>query len=143
MYLNLNIFSLKKTILFSKKIKSICVPGEKGYLSIYINHIPLLTFLNPGLVIIKKKNKILEYFFILKGILEIQSNTVNILTNKYCINIKYLDKFILINKKNKIKNIYLKNKNIKFLNKIKKKYYIILEQLKCITKFERIEKIKK
>ncbi|MCW5197414.1 ATP synthase F1 subunit epsilon [Buchnera aphidicola] len=137
MSLNLNILSLKKK-LFSKKIKSVSVPGEKGYFSIFRNHISLLTFLKSGLIIIKKKNKKTEYFFILKGILEIQKNVINILTN-HAINVKYLDKSILIDQKNKIENKYKNFKNIRSLNIIKKKYFIILDKLNCITKVQKIQ----
>lgn len=137
MFLNLNILSLKKKKLF-KKIKFVCVPGEVGYFSIYINHVPLLTFLNSGLIIVNTKNNNTEYFFISQGILEVQSNIVNILTN-YFINIKYLNEYELINKKNKIENKHKNIKNFDFLGQIKNKYSIILNKLKCIHKVQKIK----
>ncbi|CAL4317583.1 ATP synthase epsilon chain [Buchnera aphidicola (Chaitophorus sp. 3695)] len=138
MCLNLNILSLKKT-LFSEKINSVSVPGELGYFSIFINHISLLTFLKSGLIIINKKNRNIEYFFIFKGILEVRSNIVNILTN-YSMNIKCLNKSVLIHKKNKIEDKYKNIKNLTSSNKIKIKYFIILEQLNCISKVKKLKK---
>lgn len=135
MSLNLNIVSFKKYIFF-KDIKSVKAPGLKGYLSVYINHTPLLTFLKSGLINIIKNNNFKKNIYISQGILEIKHNIINIIAD-FFIDIKKLDKKKLINKK-----IYLKKKcnkiyDINKLKKINKKYKDVISKIQFINKFKK------
>ena len=58
----------------------VTIPSYEGQMGILKNHIPLITFLRPGLVIIKKNNNE-KKFFIEDGTVEFSNNILLILTS--------------------------------------------------------------
>ncbi len=73
------IISPDKSILKSEAIEVI-IPSFEGQMGILKNHIPLITFLRPGLIIIKE-NSGEKKFFIEDGTVEFANNNLLILTS--------------------------------------------------------------
>ena len=73
------IISPDKSILKSEAIE-VTIPSYEGQMGILKDHIPLITFLRPGLVIIKKNNNE-KKFFIEDGTVEFSNNNLLILTS--------------------------------------------------------------
>ena len=76
---SIEIISPDKTILKSE-IKEAIIPSYEGLMGILKDHIPLITFLKPGLIIIKS-NIEEKIFFIEEGIVEFASNSLLILSS--------------------------------------------------------------
>tara|TARA_B100001564_G_scaffold357500_1_gene373868 strand:+ start:3749 stop:4135 length:387 start_codon:yes stop_codon:yes gene_type:complete len=66
-----------KTILTSEAIEA-TIPAYEGQLGILKDHIPLITFLRPGFVIIKNDEE--KKFYIEEGTVEFSGNNLLILT---------------------------------------------------------------
>ena len=76
---NIEIISPDKTILKSEA-KEVIIPSYEGLMGILKDHIPLITFLRPGLMIIKSDiNE--KTFFIEEGIVEFSNNSLLILSS--------------------------------------------------------------
>ena len=73
------IISPNQTVLKSEA-NEVTIPSYEGQMGILKNHIPLITFLRPGLIIIKKENEE-KKFFVEEGILEFKENNLLILTS--------------------------------------------------------------
>ena len=73
------IISPNQSILKSEAVE-VTIPSYEGQLGILKDHIPLITFLRPGLIIIKTKNDE-KKFFIEEGIVEFKNNNLLILTS--------------------------------------------------------------
>ncbi len=73
------IISPDKTILKSETTE-VTIPSYEGQMGILKNHIPLITFLRPGVIIIKKIEKE-EKIFIEEGTVEFVQNVLLILTS--------------------------------------------------------------
>ena len=75
---NLEIISPEK-ILLSDKVNSVTIPSFEGEMTILSDHIPLITFLRPGIIEINesKKNK----FFTEEGTVEFSNNNLIILAS--------------------------------------------------------------
>lgn len=81
MTLHLDIVSAEKS-LFSGLAEVVIAPGQRGELGIYPRHTPLLTTLKPGSVRIKLPDQAEEeLIYVSGGILEVQPNTVTILSD--------------------------------------------------------------
>jgi len=75
---NLEIISPDKTIL-SSQAKEVIIPSYEGEMGILKDHIPLITFLRPGLIkILNESEKIL---FVEEGTVEFAENNLLILTS--------------------------------------------------------------
>ena len=83
---NLEIISPEK-ILLKDKVKSVTIPSFEGEMTILPDHIPLITFLRPGLIEIDNKNKI----FIEDGTVEFYKNNLLVLSTS-ATNLESLDK---------------------------------------------------
>ena len=57
------------------------IPSYEGQMGILKDHIPLITFLRPGLIIIKKNNSGEKKFFVEDGTVEFLNNNLLILTS--------------------------------------------------------------
>ena len=75
----IEIISPDKTILKSEAIE-VTIPSYEGQMGILKDHIPLITFLRPGLIIIKEST-IEKKFFIEDGTVEFSNNNLLILTS--------------------------------------------------------------
>tara|TARA_B100002051_G_C16309500_1_gene426859 strand:- start:180 stop:569 length:390 start_codon:yes stop_codon:yes gene_type:complete len=75
---NLEIISPEK-ILLSEKVKSVIIPSFEGEMTILQDHIPLITFLRPGLI--KAFSSKEKKYFIEEGTVEFSNNTLIILSS--------------------------------------------------------------
>ena len=73
------IISPDKSILKSEALE-VTIPSYEGQMGILKDHIPLITFLRPGLIIIKE-NSGENFFFIEDGTVEFSNNSLLILTS--------------------------------------------------------------
>ena len=74
------IMSPDKSILKSEATE-VTIPSYEGQMGILKDHIPLITFLRPGLIIIKKNNNGEKNFFVEDGTVEFLDNNLLILTS--------------------------------------------------------------
>ncbi len=81
MTIHVDIVSAEKS-LYSGLAEVVIAPGMRGELGIYPRHTPLLTTLKPGSVRIKVPNQTEEELvYVSGGILEVQPNTITILSD--------------------------------------------------------------
>ena len=73
------IISPDKSILKSEA-NEVTIPSYEGQMGILKNHIPIITFLRPGLIVIKENNGE-KIFFIEDGTVEFSNNNLLILTS--------------------------------------------------------------
>tara|TARA_B100001996_G_scaffold375590_1_gene355731 strand:+ start:723 stop:1118 length:396 start_codon:yes stop_codon:yes gene_type:complete len=78
-------------VIFSGNSIMTTLPAYEGDMTILKNHIPTITFLRPGIIKVKKKDKNDEDFFIQDGIVEFYNNTLVVLSSS-TFNIKNLSK---------------------------------------------------
>ena len=81
-------------ILFSESVKMVTVPSYEGDMSILKNHIPIISFLRPGRVKIKKNDESLEEFFLDDGTIEFVEDNLVILSSS-AMNLKNISKEFL------------------------------------------------
>ena len=74
------IISPDESILKSEATE-VTIPSYEGQMGILKDHIPLITFLRPGLIIIKKNNSGEKKFFVEDGTVEFLKNNLLILTS--------------------------------------------------------------
>ena len=73
------IISPDRSILKSEA-SEVTIPSYEGQMGILRDHIPLITFLRPGLIVIKE-NSVEKRFFIEDGTVEFSNNNLLILTS--------------------------------------------------------------
>ena len=78
-----------KSILKSEATE-VTIPSYEGQMGILKDHIPLITFLRPGLIMIKENSE-KKFFFIEDGTVEFSNNSLLILTST-AKNLNSLDK---------------------------------------------------
>ncbi len=77
---NLEIISPEKSFLIKKDTIEVIVPAIEGYMGILKDHIPIISFLKPGIIDVKSKNDTLN-FYVDDGIVEFKDNNLSILTS--------------------------------------------------------------
>ena len=85
---NLEIISPEKIIL-SEKVNSVTIPSFEGEMTILLDHIPLITFLRPGILRIEGSNE--SEYFVEEGTVEFSNNNLLILTPR-AIEVSNIDK---------------------------------------------------
>ena len=75
---NLEIISPEKIIL-SEKVNSVTIPSFEGEMTILLDHIPLITFLRPGIVRIEGSKE--SEYFVEEGTVEFSNNTLIVLSS--------------------------------------------------------------
>ena len=75
---NLEIISPEKIIL-SEKVNSVTIPSFEGEMTILLDHIPLITFLRPGILRIEGSKE--SKYFVEEGTVEFSNNTLIILSS--------------------------------------------------------------
>ena len=75
---NIEIISPEKKLL-SNKVNSVTIPSFEGEMTILLNHIPLITFLRPGIVKINASKEI--QYFLEEGTVEFSNNNLTILSS--------------------------------------------------------------
>ena len=75
---NLDIIS-PESILISEKVNSVTIPSFEGEMPILVDHIPLITFLRPGITKVEGSKQ--SQFFVEEGTVEFSNNTLIILSS--------------------------------------------------------------
>jgi F-type H+-transporting ATPase subunit epsilon len=78
--IHVDVVSAEESI-FSGEAKFVALPGEAGELGIYPRHTPLITRIKPGAVRIEKADGTEEFVFVAGGVLEVQPNSVTVLSD--------------------------------------------------------------
>ena len=65
--------------IFKQEAKEVTIPSFEGEMGILSNHIPLITFLRPGIITIK--TNIEKKFYVEEGTVEFSNNNLLILTS--------------------------------------------------------------
>ena len=68
-------------IIFSDSASMVTIPSYEGDMSILKNHIPIITFLRPGIIKVEKSEKTEESFFIQEGTVEYFNDSLVILSS--------------------------------------------------------------
>lgn len=68
-------------IVFSEEIVSVTVPGTKGSFEVLVNHAPIISTLDIGEIKIVTKNNTIKYFATSGGTIEVENNSVLILSD--------------------------------------------------------------
>lgn len=79
--LQLSIISLEK-IEYRDSVDEVICPGTEGELAILENHVPLITALKEGEVIVKKGGNVVNRTKISRGVLEVKPEEVVLLITK-------------------------------------------------------------
>ena len=87
----IEIISPEKVIFSDEKVQEVVLPSYEGEMGILKDHIPIISFLRPGIVKILKSSENVNIFFVQDGIIEFYNNNLTILSSKI-INIKNLNK---------------------------------------------------
>ena len=74
----LEIISPEKIIL-SEKVNSVTIPSFEGEMTILLDHIPLITFLRPGILRIEGSKE--SEYFVEEGTVEFSNNTLIVLSS--------------------------------------------------------------
>ena len=67
-------------IVFKSDVKEVIIPSYEGQMGILRDHIPLITFLKPGIIVIKNQEE--KKYYIEEGTVEFSDNNLLILTSK-------------------------------------------------------------
>jgi len=87
----IEIVSPEKVIFSDENVQEAILPSYEGEMGILKDHIPIISFLRPGIVKILKSSENVNSFFVQDGIIEFYNNNLTILSTKI-INIKNLNK---------------------------------------------------
>ena len=87
----IDIVSPEKVIFSDENIQEAVLPSYEGEMGILKEHIPIISFLRPGIIKIFKSSENVNSFFAQDGIIEFYNNNLTILSTKI-INIKNLNK---------------------------------------------------
>ena len=87
----IEIVSPEKVIFSDENVQEVILPSYEGEMGILKDHIPIISFLRPGIVKILKSPENVNSFFVQDGIIEFCNNNLTILSSKI-IDIKNLNK---------------------------------------------------
>ena len=87
----IEIVSPEKVIFSDDKVLEVILQSYEGEMGILKEHIPIISFLRPGIIKIFKSSENVNSFFAQDGIIEFYNNNLTILSNQI-INIKNLNK---------------------------------------------------
>ena len=113
----IEIISPEKVIFSDENIQEVVLPSYEGEMGILKNHIPVISFLKPGIVKILKSSENVNSFFVEDGIIEFYNNSLTVLSRKI-VDIKNLNKekiALLIEETEKILNDEKLNDDDKYL----------------------------
>ena len=86
----IEIVNPEKSFLSKEDVTEVIVPAFEGEIGILKDHISIISFLKPGIIDVKSKNEILNYY-VDDGIVEFKDNTLSILTSNI-FDLKEMDK---------------------------------------------------
>ena len=78
---SLEIINPEASFFIDKNVKEVVLPAIEGEMGILKDHIPIISFLKPGLIKVYSKDKE-EIFYVDDGIVEFKENSLSILTSK-------------------------------------------------------------
>ena len=84
-----------RSFFSNDKVKEIVVPAVEGAMGILKDHIPIISFLKPGIIFLST-NEGLQKFYVEDGIIEFRDNTLSILTSTI-MDLKNIDKSFIDN----------------------------------------------
>jgi ATP synthase F1 epsilon subunit len=87
----IEIVSPERLIFSDQSVQEVVLPSYEGEMGILKDHIPIISFLRPGIVKILKSSENVNSFFVQDGIIEFYNNNLTILSSKI-INTKNLNK---------------------------------------------------
>ena len=87
----IEIISPEKVVFSDKNVHEVVIPSYEGEMGVLKDHIPIISFLRPGIIKIFKSSENTNGFFAQDGIIEFYNNNLTILSTKI-INIKNLNK---------------------------------------------------
>ena len=87
----MEIVSPEKVIFSDENVQEVVLPSYEGEMGILKDHIPIISFLRPGIVKILKSSENVNSFFIQDGIIEFYNNNLTILSSNI-INMKDFNK---------------------------------------------------
>ena len=77
---NIDIVSPEKSFLSKEDVSEVVVPAYEGEMGILKDHIPIISFLKPGIIKIFSKSGD-ESYYVEDGIVEFKNNNLSILTS--------------------------------------------------------------
>ncbi|EMH80830.1 ATP synthase, F1 epsilon subunit [alpha proteobacterium HIMB114] len=75
--MQVDIVTPEKVLFSEKDISMVTIPGIEGQMGILDNHLPVVTFLKPGVINIEKSEN--KYFFTTGGVVDFKNNSLSIL----------------------------------------------------------------
>ena len=106
---NIEIVNPEKSFLSKENVTEVVVPAFEGEIGILKDHIPIISFLKPGIVKVFSGNELKE-LYVEDGIIEFSENSLSILTSRI-VDIKEIKKDELSSMINEA-NEALKDKNL-------------------------------
>ena len=91
MSLKLDIVSPEQLFFSKKNIYHVVIPAYEGEMGILQDHIPIISFLKPGILKVYNSENQIDNFFIEDGIIEFDENCLTVLTSDIS-DLKNLDK---------------------------------------------------
>ena len=75
--MQVDIVTPEKVLFSEKDISMVTIPGIEGQMGILDDHLPVVTFLKPGVINVEKNEN--KYFFTTGGVVDFKSNSLSIL----------------------------------------------------------------
>lgn len=123
---NIEIISPEKKIL-SDKVNSAIIPSFEGEMTILSNHIPLITFLRPGVITINSSKDI--KYFLEEGTVEFSNNNLTILSST-------IDELSTLSDQKISEIIQKSKKQLDNKDLDDKSRYIISHKIDCLSKIK-------
>ena len=92
---NIEIVNPEKSFLSKENVSEVVVPAFEGEIGILKNHIPIISFLKPGIIKVFTATEE-EHYYVEDGIVEFKDNSLSILTSSI-FNLKDFDKNYISN----------------------------------------------
>ena len=121
---NIEIISPERTLL-TKEINSAVIPSFEGEMTILSNHIPLITFLRPGIIKVTS-NKEIQYF-VEEGTVEFSNNNLVILSST-------IIELSALSKEKISKMIEESKSKLSQENLDEKKRYVVSHKVDCLSR---------
>ena len=75
--MQVDIVTPEKVLFKDNEVPMVTIPGVEGQMGILDNHVPIVTFLRPGVINVENKNN--KYFFTTGGVVDFKNNILSIL----------------------------------------------------------------
>ena len=70
--MQVDIVTPEKVLFKDNEVPMVTIPGIEGQMGILDNHVPIVTFLRPGVINVENKNN--KYFFTTGGVVDFKNN---------------------------------------------------------------------